>query len=240
MTANAPLSSPGPSLPAFLRTPVGARVLPFVLFILLTFGQGKLGPASPYWLYAVKTLLVGWLLWSLRNGLEELEWRLSLEAVVAGIGVFLLWIGLEDLLARLGLPTSFLTLKTSGAAWNPHAQFGQGSPLAWALIGLRIAGSALVVPPLEELFFRSFLYRYLIRVDFLSVQLGSFRWFPFLATSLIFGFEHREWFAGLLCGLCYQGLVCRRKRLGDAVTAHAITNLLLGLHVAWTGRWIYW
>ena len=36
--------------------------------------------------------------------------------------------------------------------WNPHAQFGSGSGLAWMFIVARILGSTLVVPPLEEIF----------------------------------------------------------------------------------------
>jgi uncharacterized protein len=72
------------------------------------------------------------------------------------------------------------------------------------------------------------------------LPLGVFAWWPFLATSVIFGFAHREWLAGILCGMVYQGLVCRRKRLGDAMTAHAITNLLLGVWVVAKGAWFFW
>jgi CAAX prenyl protease-like protein len=57
---------------------------------------------------------------------------------------------------------------------------------------------------------------------------------------VIFGFEHTQWLAGILCGFAYQGLVCRKKRLGDALTAHAITNGLLGLWIIWKGAWQFW
>jgi CAAX prenyl protease-like protein len=124
--------------------------------------------------------------------------------------------------------------------WNPHEQFGAGSALAWLFIVGRMLGSTFVVPPLEEVFFRSFLYRYIIKVEFLSVPLGMFHWTAFLATSAIFGFEHHEWLAGILCGFAYQGLVCWKKRLGDAITAHAITNFLLGAWVIWKGAWGFW
>ncbi|MCL5098777.1 MAG: CAAX prenyl protease-related protein, partial [Candidatus Omnitrophica bacterium] len=94
--------------------------------------------------------------------------------------------------------------------------------------------------PLEEVFYRSFLYRYLVQADFLQVPLGRFLWLPFLLTSMIFGSTHNEWLAGLLAGLAFQGLVCWTKRLGDAMTAHAITNFLLGLWVIWQGAWHFW
>jgi CAAX prenyl protease-like protein len=62
----------------------------------------------------------------------------------------------------------------------------------------------------------------------------------FLVTSLIFGLSHREWLAGILCGFSYQWLVIRKGHLGDAVTAHAISNLLLGLWVVYQGAWKFW
>ena len=61
-----------------------------------------------------------------------------------------------------------------------------------------------------------------------------------MVTPTLFGFEHSQWLAGILCGFAYQGLVIWKQRLGDAVTAHAITNLLLGLWVVWRGAWQFW
>ncbi|MBO4545513.1 MAG: CPBP family intramembrane metalloprotease, partial [Verrucomicrobia bacterium] len=65
-------------------------------------------------------------------------------------------------------------------------------------------------------------------------------WMPFVVVSVIFGLVHQEWLAGILCGLVYQGLVCYKGRLGDAITAHGITNLLLGIWVVWRGAWNFW
>jgi CAAX prenyl protease-like protein len=180
------------------------------------------------------------MLWAVRKQIAELQWRLSWEAVSLGLLGFFLWIGLDSLLVRLGLPNSSPKMTLPGAAWNPHVHFGEGSLLAWTFITVRILGSTLLVPPLEEIFYRSFLYRYLVRTDFQSLPLGTFLWMPFIVTSVIFGLEHREWLAGILCGFLYQGLVCWKKRIGDAVTAHAITNFLLGVWVVWKGEWNYW
>jgi hypothetical protein len=126
------------------------------------------------------------------------------------------------------------------AAWNPHLQFGDGAVLAWFFIGVRILGSSLVVPALEEVFFRSWLYRYIAKPDFQAVPLGQFVALPFFLTSAVFAFEHEEWLAGLLCGFAYQGLVIWKKRLGDAIVAHGITNFLLGVWVVAKGAWQFW
>jgi len=39
------------------------------------------------------------------------------------------------------------------------------------------------------------------------------------SVAAIFGLAHFEWLAGILCAFAYQLLVCRKRRLGDAITA---------------------
>ncbi len=231
-----------------------ARVTPFFIFLLLTFGQGWLGEASRYWLYLAKTVVGAWLVWSLRPVVREMRWAISWEAVLAGVVVFAIWVGLDPfypsldqliqrylypILKSIGLE-SWCSPAKAAAPWNPHAQFGQGSALAWFFVAVRLAGSSIVVPPIEEVFYRSFLYRYIAKPDFESMPLGTFMVIPFALTAAIFGFSHHEWLAGILCACIYQGLVCWKKRLGDAMTAHAITNLLLGLWIIRKGAWYFW
>ena len=110
----------------------------------------------------------------------------------------------------------------------------------WLFAGTRIVGSTLVVPLLEEVFYRSFLYRYILSPNWLFTPHSLFDIRPFLGTSLIFGLAHQHWLAGILCGMIYQGVVLRTNRLGDAITAHAITNLLLGLWVVTQKDWHFW
>ena len=50
------------------------------------------------------------------------------------------------------------------AGANPFQQFGQGSVLAWAYIVVHILGMTFVVPPAEETFYRSFVYRNIVCV----------------------------------------------------------------------------
>jgi CAAX prenyl protease-like protein len=223
------------------RTPLVARVVPFVIFVVLTFTQEWFGPAGRYWIYLAKTLLGAAMLVAVWPAVEEMRWAWSWEALAVGVGLFVLWAGLDDLFVSLGWKGSYPKLNFgAGAPWNPHAHFGQGALWAWFFVVVRLAGSTLVVPPLEEVFFRSFVYRYISKADFLSVPLGAFAARPFFITSLLFAAEHREWLAGLICGLAFQWLVWRKQRLGDAMTAHAITNLLLGLWVVWRGEWRFW
>src|SRR5438477_13001814 len=137
-----------------------------------------------------------------------MKWNFSREAVVVGVAVFAMWVGIDGLyppadhlLSRVGLARSKSASELASELWNPHARFGEASALAWLFIAVRVLGATLVVPPLEEVFYRSFFYRYVAQADFQSVPLGEFRWIPFLVTSLVFGAAHQEWLAGILCGL---------------------------------------
>lgn len=213
-------------------SPVWIRVLPYILFVVPLYLQGPLGQTSPFWVYAARTVLgVGLVLWMWPR-VKEMRWAFSWEAVVAGVLVFMLWVGLDPYYPALG--------RSEDSSWNPHRVFGQGSGMAWLFLLVRLAGSTLVVPPLEEVFYRSFLYRYIVRPDFLGVSMRRFDWRAFMVVCLVFGFIHREWLAGIVCGAVYQGLVLRKGRLGDAVTAHAVTNFLLGLWVVGRGEWSFW
>jgi len=204
------------------------RAIPFVLFVFLTALQGELKNQGPFILYTAKTVLGIGLILSMKPFVSEMRWNISWEAVLVGVVVFVIWVGIDPYYPQWGLGKGF---------WNPQAELGEKSPLAWFYMIARILGMTFVVPPLEEVFYRSFLYRFISMQDFEKVPMSRFLPIPMLAGAAIFGFSHTQWLAGILCGLAYQGLVLRKNRLGDAITAHAFTNFLLGCYVVWKGAW---
>ncbi|HVM46985.1 MAG TPA: CAAX prenyl protease-related protein [Candidatus Acidoferrum sp.] len=213
-------------------SPEFARVAPFAVYALLGVVQGRFGPEARYWAYIAKTFIGAWVLWELRPCLPEMRWRISWEAVVVGVAIFVIWVGLDGYYPRL---------TKLDAGTNPFAQFGAGSAVAWFYVTVHLVGMSVIVPPVEELFYRSFLYRYFVKLDFQSMPLGRFHALSFVVTSVIFGLMHPDrWVAGIICGLAYQWLVVRKDRLGDAMTAHGLTNLLLGLWILWKGAWTFW
>jgi uncharacterized protein len=214
-----------------LASAILVRVVPFAVFAVLTVFQGRFGDASQYWIYALKTIVGAWLLWLMRHHIKEMKWNFSWEAVVVGAGVFVVWVGLDGYYpiwpGRCG-------------NFNPNSTFGAGSAMALIFIGVRTIGSSLVVPPLEEVFYRSFIYRYLIKANFLEVPFNRLQWLAFLIAGIIFGIGHREWLPGILCAFAYQGLVIKKDRLGDAITAHAITNFLLAIWIFTHRAYFFW
>ena len=216
----------------FAGSPAIPRVAPFLIFLALTVCQGKFGAASAYWFYFAKTVAGAWLIWEMRPLVLEMRWAFQLGGGArrrrnfCGLG-------------RAGSALSALDERRRHRE-IPADSLARNSALAWFFIAVHILGMTFIVPPLEEVFYRSFFYRYIVNQNFLSVPLNRFLPLPFVATALVFGFSHNEWLAGILCGAAYQWLVIRKNRLGDAMTAHAITNLLLGVWIVWRGAWHFW
>jgi CAAX prenyl protease-like protein len=215
----------------FQSSPVYARFAPLFIFCIITAAGFFMGGDWKFWLYALKVFVGAWLVWEMRPFVAEMRWAVSWEAIVIGIAVFVIWVGLDPYYPMNNL---FFT-DTKESLWNPFERFGGSSKLAWILICIRITGMTFVVPPLEEVFYRSLLYRYFVRTNFQEMPLNRFHPTSFIVTSAIFGLSHFEWLAGIICGMAYQWLVIRKNRLGDAMTAHAITNFLLGVYVVWKG-----
>ena len=137
-------------------SPTLVRVVPFVFFLLLTGLQDKFGDAGRYWVYFAKTLAGAGMILAIRPFIAEMRWKLSWEAVAVGVGVTVMWVGLDSLYPKLdvlmmkvGLGKAKTAAEQAAEIWNPNAHFGQGATLAWFFIVVRTVGSSLVVPPLE-------------------------------------------------------------------------------------------
>jgi len=215
-------------------SPTHARVAPYAIILVLTQVQEGFAGPMRYWMYLVKMLVAAWCVWEVRKEVREARWAFSWEAVVAGVLVCVLWVGLDPYYPKIEL------LFKAGNPWNPVQEFGKGSALGLFFVAVRTIGSALVVPPIEEAFYRSFLYRWFVRTDFEALPLAYRHGLSFVVTALLFGLVHYQWLGGVLCAMAYQYLVIRKNRLGDAMTAHAITNFLLGVWIYWQGDWKFW
>jgi len=218
-------------------SPAVARAIPFALYIAFLAIESFVPETGigvdVRWLYAVKVGCVALALAVLWKHYGELavprdvgvvNWVLGL---VAGVVVFVLWIFFDQPWAMLGTP----------AGWNPAGSNGETS---WSLVSARLAGAVLVVPVMEELFWRSLVMRWIRQPQFLGVAPRDVGMWAFLVSSALFAIEHHQWLAGLLAGFAYAGVYMRSGNLWPAVLAHAVTNLLLGLWVLYTGQWQFW
>ncbi len=212
-----------------------ARIAPFALYMaFLAVEQGARawgGDFDTRWLYPVKVVVVALALWHFRGEYRELLVRPArlplIVSVLLGVLVFVLWINLDQGWLNLG----------GGAGFDPRTSAGG---MDWPLVAFRLAGAALVVPLMEELFWRSFLLRWIERPDFLTVSAAEVGFRAIFISSVLFGSEHSLWFAGILAGLAYAWLYRHYGNLWAPIVAHSTTNLILGLWVLQTGAWQFW
>jgi len=108
------------------------------------------------------------------------------------------------------------------------------------MVVLRLAGFALVVPVMEELFWRSFVMRWIDRRDFLATDPRLASGVAVAASSALFALEHSAWFAGLAAGLAYGTIYRRTGNLRACVASHAVSNLLLGAWILALREWSLW
>jgi CAAX prenyl protease-like protein len=105
---------------------------------------------------------------------------------------------------------------------------------------VRVVGSCLLVPVVEELAFRGFLLRWLVSPEFERVPPRAWTWWAVLLSSVAFGALHSHWILGTLAGLAFAAARLRRGHLGDAIFAHALANAGIAVAVLAFGRWDLW
>lgn len=208
-------------------------VTPFAIFMLLT-EISSLFPDFAAELYITKTIVVGFFLWYWRKNFrvdfsQQLLLRDTMIAVFCGVVVVLIWV----------LPENYLYQLEKGSLFNPY-DLTQSYISAILLIVVRIFGAAIVVPIMEELFWRSFLMRYLITSPFTSIAVGKFSWFSFLSVAVLFGLAHHRFIVGIIAGIIYGLLLIYQKNLKGVIIAHGTTNLLLGMYTVLTENWQFW
>ncbi|MDE3011221.1 MAG: CAAX prenyl protease-related protein, partial [Pseudomonadota bacterium] len=125
----------------------------------------------------------------------------------------------------------------AGSGFTPLDAHGA---IDWRFALPRLAGSALVVPLAEELFWRSLVMRWIDSPRFLERSATAVSTRALALQALLFGLEHDLWLAGIVAGLAYGLLYRYSGRLWPVALAHAVTNGVLGVWVLATSNWTYW
>jgi uncharacterized protein len=211
-------------------------VLPFAFFIAILAISSYLTFLGQ-WEYPVRVALLCILLYAVSRNVIDLRVRHLALTVGLGIVVFVLWIAPDALFPHYREHWLFqnpITGKLS-SSFSPEVR---GS---WVALTFRIVRAVILVPIIEELFWRGWLLRWLQSPDFESVPLGKWNWSSLLISTALFASEHGPyWEVGLMAGFAYNWLIIRTRSLGDCMLAHAITNGCLSAWVLATGQWEYW
>lgn len=228
-----------------MTKPTFFRIFPFALFMgfigleegirfLRQQGLVAISDHDLLYLYPVKAGLVGLVLLLLANKYSEIRLddfsriRHTLVSILSGLVIFGCWINMDWGFATLGDPQGF----------NPNTITDRG--MRTLMVGSRMVGAVLVVPVMEELFWRSFLLRYVINGNFSQVAIGHFTWPSFWIIAVLFGLEHNYYLAGMLAGAAFNALLYHTRSIAQCILSHAVANLALGIYVLQSGQWRFW
>ena len=210
-------------------------IAPFLAFVGM-MAVARLIPLPPQWLYPVRFLIVTSLIGALSWPYLSFRPSAPLASMAIGVAVFVIWVA-PDVLFGYRHHWLFENSITGSAASSlaPHLKANLGFML------LRSVSSAIMIPILEELFWRGWMMRWLIDSDFLTVPLGKYVPSAFWIVALLFASEHGPyWEVGLAAGIVYNWWIVRTRNLADCILAHAVTNAVLAAYVVVAGQWQYW
>ena len=203
------------------------------LLALESLAGDRLG--DPRWITVLRPLIVAaalaflWRHYTELHGPVRMAPRHAALAIVTGVAVFVTWIAFDR---------GWAAVETAGTGFVPLKPDGS---MDFTLAVLRLAGMGLVVPLMEEIFWRSFLLRWIQAPrNFLELDPRTVGVMPVAVTAVLFAMEHSLWFAGLVAGISYTLVYMRSRNLWAAVLSHAITNTTLGAWILATGNWRLW
>jgi CAAX prenyl protease-like protein len=235
---NGKTPSPGADKP--LRDDL-AYIIPMAVFMVFVWLGGKgddTGHGNTWypWTYIARAVVVGVLLIAFRRAYTKIRWNHWWLGLIVGIAGFFQWVGMQ-----LFLQNHFPFFKPADGAFNPDLFFAD-SGARWGFIAVRLLGASLVVPFMEELFWRDFAWRSIIAPnDFKLAGVGDWDPKAFLVVPLIFAVVHGNWWAtAIVWAFLVGALLAYTKSLGACIIAHATTNLMLGLYVLYSKQWFFW
>jgi CAAX prenyl protease-like protein len=228
-----------------IKSSVATRIIPFALYLacngledmirfMVDKGLVHIPIKNLLYLYPIKALITASLIFIFMPNYQELRicdlkrQKQTVISIITGLVVFLFWINMNWSFGTFGKPQGF----------NPYLMTGIFTQSL--LIITRICGAVLIVPVMEELFWRSFILRYIINEDIDQVPVATFSWLSFIITTILFGMEHNLFLAGMMAGAIYNLLLYYTKSISQCVLAHAVTNLALGFFILQTQKWYFW
>jgi CAAX prenyl protease-like protein len=181
-------------------------------------------------------------------GYRQFPCRVSMLAVDVGVIGGVLWLVLchlnleRHLVDLLGKESGIVGLLGLGerASYNPFEQLAHTPGWAYTFLAVRFVGLVLIVPVIEEFFLRGFLMRYVMGPNWWEIPFGQVNRTALLVGVLFPVLYHPEKLAALAWFSLVTWLMVRTKNIWDCVTAHAITNLMLGIYVVTQGEWRLW
>ena len=218
------------------RFPSVPYIAPFAVFVVLLSLHGVL-PVPDLALQILQIAIPSLTLLLFSRGAVDSRLRSPWASIAVGVAVFAVWIA-PDLLFPGYHRYWLFDNPLFGAGKRALSEPARSSPV---ILALRTVRAALLVPVVEELFWRGWLMRWLISPAFQKVPMGAYQAGAFWISAALFASEHGAyWDVGLAAGVIYNWWMIRTRSLGDLILAHAVTNACLSAYVIAAGKWEYW
>lgn len=172
-----------------------------------------------------------------------MAFRTRVHAIAWGVGVVgaIAWIALAKLqVATYPMLPKLLSdaLEMGGrSGYNPLVELKDNPTWAYTFLAIRFFGLVVVVSIMEEFFLRGFLMRYVMDIDWPYIPFAVVNKLGLAAVLAFPILSHPERLAAAVWFTMVTWLMLRTKSIWDCVIAHAVTNLLMGLYVVWSGDW---
>ena len=187
--------------PPFFQDPLVARILPFAVFMFSAL-LSQAFAANPGIVYPLRVLAMAAALLAFWQVIAALEWRVSIPAVAVGAAIGLMWVAVP-----------YSVTDTTPA----FANLSGAVLIGWMI--LRGVGTVMLVPIIEELFFRDYLENKLL--PFAGAIVAA------IITATLFALLHDRWAEAFIAGLAFSWLARRSGNITDAIVGHAVANVIV-------------
>jgi CAAX prenyl protease-like protein len=219
-----------------LRGPSVPYVMPFGVFMLLLAVQSYI-PLPQNAEYALRCAILIAVLWYFSRDVISFRVVNPIGSLALGVAVFLIWIGPDALIPGYRQHWLFQNSITGQASGTIDA----AARTDMVALFFRTFRAVILVPIIEELFWRAWALRWVANTEFETMPLGTYTTMSFWVVAGLFAAEHGPyWEVGLICGVLYNWWMGKTRSLGDLILTHAVTNGVLCAYVIATGKWEYW
>lgn len=204
---------PAPYIPPFFKDMTVAMILPFAVFMFSALLAQVLSE-NPGVIYPARAALMACILLVFLPLYRTLDWRLDPIAIGAGVAIGVLWV--------------FIPIADPDTL-PPYGNLAGTLLILWFVA--RGIGTIVLVPVIEELFFRGYLEQRLKRKDTLIWTIGSA-----IIVAALFALLHSRWIEAFAASLVFSYIMHRSGKVTDAIVAHGVANAIIFAVATATGQ----
>lgn len=184
--------------------PIALQILPFAWFLLTGIIAAAFW-ADPSQAYPYRFIATASFLLPFAGQIKAFRFRVEVLAGFVGLGIAVMWL--------------------------ISAQEGSATAQTHFWITTRVLGTVLLVPLIEELFFRGYLLEKLIDKGAVRAVVAI------LISSILFGLLHDRLVLGTLAGIAFASVKLYTGRIEAAIIAHATANAVIAFMATITLNW---